>query len=167
MIRTIWLAVACLAVLGAVAVGKVVKTTTTLTTKQKPADGATVGADLIQAPLIKADRLQITYVRQEAPAESALQPIEQSLSEVQNSVLPEETNIVGRHWHDLNVTNSATANSKKFRRTVTAKKGKSAADPRDSNAAERSKPSAQTKACNRTGVGDFLRSLNLSPACDS
>jgi hypothetical protein len=167
MIRTIWLAVACLAVLGAAAVGKVVKTTATLTTKEKPADGATVGAGPIQAPLIKADRLQITYGRQEAPAESALQPIEPSVPEVPNSVSPEETNIVSRHWHDPNATNSATAKSKQFRQTVTAKKDKSAADPKGSQAADHAKPGAQTKPCNRTGVGDFLRSLNLSPACDS
>jgi len=100
---------ACGCVLGAAAVGKVVKTTATLTTKEKPADGATVGAGPIQAPLIKADRLQITYVRQEAPAESAVQPIEPSVSEVPNSVPPEEIIIVNRHWRDPNATNSAAS----------------------------------------------------------
>jgi hypothetical protein len=167
MIRTIWLTAACLAVLGAVAVGKVYKTTATPTTHEKSVDGATAGDGPIQAPLIKADRLQITCVRQEVPAESMLQPIEPAVPDVPNSIWPEETIIVNRHWHDPNATNSTTAKSKKFRRTETAKKGKSAADPRGSQAADRTKPGAQTKPCNRTGVGDFLRSLNLSPACDS
>jgi hypothetical protein len=168
MIRTIWLAGACLALLGAVAVGKVLKTTATPTIHGTPADGTMVGADLLtQEPLIKADRLQITYVRQEAPAEAALQPIEPSVPEVPNSVSPEETIIVSRHWHDPNAPNSTTAKSKQFRGMVPTTKGKSAADPRGNQAADRIKPGAQTRPCNRTGVGDFLRSLNLSPACDS
>jgi hypothetical protein len=167
MIRTIWLAVACLVLLGAVAVGKVYKTTAILTTHEKSADGATVGAGPMQAPLIKADRLQITPVRQEASTESASQPIEPSVPEVPNSVSPEETIIVSRHWHDPNAPNSTTAKSKQFRGRVPTKKGKSAADPRGNQAADRIKPGAQTRPCNRTGVGDFLRSLNLSPACDS
>jgi hypothetical protein len=96
-----------------------------------------------------------------------VQPIEPSVSEVPNSVPPEEIIVVNRHWHDPNATNSATATSKNSRRTVTAKKGKSAADPKGSQAADRTKPGARTRPCNRTGVGDFLISLNLSPACDS
>jgi hypothetical protein len=121
----------------------------------------------MQAPLIKADRLQITPVRQEASTESASQPIEPSVPEVPNSVSPEETIIVSRHWHDPNAPNSTTAKSKQFRGMAPTKKGKSAADPRGNQAADRIKPGAQTRPCNRTGVGDFLRSLNLSPACDS
>jgi len=166
MVTTIWLAAVCLAVLGAVAVGKVVKTTATLRTKEEPADGAT-GAVPIRAPLIKADRLQIIPVRQEASTESASQPIEPSVPEVPNSVSPEETIIVSRHWHDPNAPNSTTAKSKQFRGMVPTKKGKSAADSRGNQAADRIKPGPQTRPCNRTGVGDFLRSLNLSPACDS
>jgi hypothetical protein len=167
MIRTIWLAGACLVLLGAVAIGKVLKTTAPPTIRETPAVGTTVGAGLTQEPLIKADRLQITYVRQEAPAEPALQPIEPSVPEVPNSVSPEETIIVNRHWHDPNATSSTTAKSKQFRGVVTTRNGKSAADPKGGQAADRTKPGAQTRPCNRTGVGDFLRSLNLSPACDS
>jgi hypothetical protein len=167
MVRTTWLAAGCLAALGAVAVGKVVKTTATPTTNMRPVDGAIVGAGPTQEPLVKADRLQITYVRQEAPTESASQLIEPVVPDVPNSVSPEETNIVSRHWHDPNATNSATAKSKKLGRTLTAKKGKSTADPRGGRAADHAKPGAQTKPCNRTAVGDFLRSFNLAPACDS
>ena len=167
MIRTIWLATACLALLGAVAVGKVLKTTATPTTHETPAKGATVDAGLTQEPLAKADRLQIANVHQEAPAVAASQPIEPVVSDVPNSVSPEETIIVSRHWHDPHAPNSTTAKSKQFRGVVTTKKGKSAADPRGNQAADRIKPGAQTRPCNRTGVGDFLRSLNLSPACDS
>jgi hypothetical protein len=167
MIRTIWLAAACLAVLGTVGVGKVFKIPATPTIHETPADGATPDAGLTQEPLAKADRLQITNVRQEVPSEPGLQPIEPSVLEVPDSASLKETIIVNRHWHDPNDSNYATARSKQFGRTVNTNKGKSAVDPRGEQAADRSKPGAQTKPCNRTSVGDFLRSLNLSPACDS
>jgi hypothetical protein len=167
MVRTIWLAAACLAVLGAMAVGNVLKAPATPTIHETPAGGATVDAGKTQEPLAKADRLQITNVHQEGPAEAASRLIELVAADVPNSISPEETIIVNRHWHDPNDTNYATAKSKQFRGAATARKGKSAADPRGGQAADHTKPPAQTKPCNRTGVGDFLRSLNLSPPCDS
>ena len=161
MIRTVWLAAACLVVLGAMAAGKVVNTPAAQTTDEKPLDGATAGADLAREPLIKADRLEVTYVRQETPRQSTLQPIDPIVPEVPNMNSPAETNIVSRHWHDPNAPSAA-----KSRRT--ARKGKSATDPRDSQAADRSRPSEQTKRCDRTAAfSGLLRSLNLAPACDS
>jgi hypothetical protein len=166
MIRTIWLVVACLAVLGAVAVGKVLKPTATPITHETLAERATVDGSLTQEPLAKADRLQITNAHQEAPAGSAPELIEPVASGVPNSISPEETIIVNRHWHDPNDTNYAAARSKQLRGTATARQGKSAADPRGGQAADHTKPGAP-RPCNRTGVGDFLRSLKLSPTCDS
>jgi hypothetical protein len=163
MVRTIWLAAACLAVLGAMAVGNVLKAPATPTIHETPADGATVDAGKTQEPLAKADRLQIANVHREASTEAASRPIEPVASDALNSIWPEETIIVNRHWHDPNDTNYATA--KRSKRIVSAKKGK-AADPKGGQA-DHIRPPAQTKPCNRTGVGDFLRSLNLSPACDS
>jgi hypothetical protein len=167
MVRTIWLAAVCLAVLGAMAVGQVLKAPATPKIHEAPTGRATVDASLTQEPLTKTGRLQITHVHQEAPAEAAPQPIDPVASDVPNSNSPEETIIVDRHWHDPNDTNYAGARSKQFRGTATARKGKSVADPRGGQAADHTKPPAQTKPCNRTGVGDFLRSLKLSPACDS
>jgi hypothetical protein len=165
MVRTIWLAGVCLAVLGVMAVGQVLKAPATPTVHKTPAEGTTVDAGLIQEPLAKADRLQFTHVHQQAPAETTPQPAEPVALEIPNSISSEETFIVNRHWHDPHDTNSATA--KQFGRTVTARKGKSTPESRGGQAADRTKPPAQTKPCNRTGVGNFLRSLNLSPACDS
>jgi hypothetical protein len=54
MIRTVWLAAVCLIVLGAMAVGKVTKIPAP-TNDDTLVDGPTVGADLIQEPLSKAD----------------------------------------------------------------------------------------------------------------
>jgi hypothetical protein len=145
------------------AAGKVVNTPAAQTTDEKPLDGATAGADLAREPLIKADRLEVTYVRQETPRQSTLQPIDPIVPEVPKMISPDQTNIVNRHWHDPNATNSSTT---MFKRT--AKKGKSATDSRDSQAADRSRPSEQTKRCDRTAAfSGLLRSLNLAPACDS
>ena len=160
MIRTVWLAAACLVVLGAVAAGKVAITPAAQTTNERPQDGATVGADLGREPLIKGDRLEITHVLQETPSQSTLRPVDPIVPEVPKVISPAPTNIVSR-WHDPNAI-SATKSKR------TASKGKSATDSRDSHAADRSKPSEQTKRCDRTAAfGGLLRSLNLAPACDS
>ena len=163
MIKTVWLAAACLVVLGAMAAGKVANTPAAQTTDEQPLDGATVGADLAREPLVKADRLEVTYLRQETPSQSTLQPIDPVIPEVPKTISPAETNIVSRHWHDPNATNASATKSKR-----TAKKSKSAVDSRDSQAADRSKPSEQTKRCDRSAAfSGLLRSLNLAPACDS
>src|ERR1700676_4954684 len=106
MIRTVWLAAACLVVLGAMAAGKVANTPAAQTTNEKP-DGATVGADLAREPLIKADRLEVTYVRQETPSQSTLRPIDPIVPEVPKVISPAGTNIVSRHCHDPNTTSHA------------------------------------------------------------
>jgi ribosomal protein S14 len=161
MIRTVWLAAACLIVLGAVAAGKVAITPAAQTTNERPQDGATVGADLGREPLIKGDRLEITHVLQETPSQSTLRPVDPIVPEVPKVISPAGTNIVGRHWHDPNTISEATSKR-------TTRKGKSATDSRDGQAADRSKPSEQTKRCDRTATfGGLLRSLNLAPACDS
>ena len=161
MIRTVWLATACLVVLGAMAAGKVVNTPAVQTTDEKPRDGATVGAGLVQEPLIKADRLEVVYVRRETPSQSTLLPSEPIGPAVPKMISPAETNIVSRHWHDPHAPSSP-----KSKRTAT--KGKSATDSRDSQAADRSKPSEQTKRCDPTATfSGLLRTLNLAPACDS
>jgi hypothetical protein len=74
MIRTIWLATICLAVLSTLAVGKALMTRNP-SSATEPTDRTTIGTDLIQDALGKADRLEITYVRQEVPAATVLQPM--------------------------------------------------------------------------------------------
>jgi ribosomal protein S14 len=143
------------------AAGKVATTPPVQTTIERPLDGATVGADLAREPLIKADRLEITYVRQETPSQSTLRPIDPIVPEEPKMISPAETNIVNRHWHDPNAISAA-----KSKRT--ASKGKSTTDSIDSQAPDRSKPSEQTKRCDRTATfSGLLRSLNLAPACNS
>jgi hypothetical protein len=163
MIKTVWLATICLAVLSALAVAKTLKTSADAIVAERPTDQMTVSMGLAQDPLSKADRLEITNVRQETLPHPAVQPTGPFVPAVSSTTLPTETKIISRHWHDPNAINSSVAKSKR-----TAKKGKSAADSSDSQAADRSKPNEPTKRCDRTAAfGGLLRSLNLAPACDS
>jgi hypothetical protein len=165
MIRTVWLAAACLAMLGMVALGNTLTAPATLPPSEMLVDRTTVGAGLAQEAMIKADRLEITYVREERPTESALQPIDPIIPEAQKPISLPETHIVSRHWHDASALNSSAAKSKQ---TINVRKGKAAADSRGSQVTDRSKPSEQVKRCDQTtAFSGLLRSLNLAPACDS
>ena len=111
---------------------------------------------------------EFSFARQETPAQPALPPTtEPSISPVATIVPPVEPKIVSRHWHDANATTSSVGKPKQPAPVAASKKAKPA-DPKVSPAAERSKPTAQLKPCKRTGpFSDFMRSLNLSPACVS
>jgi len=106
MIRTVWLATICLAVLGALAIGKAL-TPADPRVAERLADETTVGTDLAQDALSKADRREITYVRQDVPARSVLQPTEPIVPAVSSVPRPAETKIVSRHWHDPNAISSS------------------------------------------------------------
>jgi hypothetical protein len=166
MIRTVWLAIACLAALGALALGK------TLTGPAAPAgaDRPTEIATAVNAPgqetLTKADRLEIAYVRFDSPVQPALRPAE-PLTPAPSIAPRAETKIISRHWRDPNAPASSAAKSKQEKQTVANKKSKRG-DPKGGQAADRSKAAEQVKPCERPGAfGNFLRSLNLSPACAS
>jgi hypothetical protein len=153
-------------VLGALLVGKAVKTSVVLAAATSM-NVTTIGSNSAQAPLTKADRLEFAYARQETPAQSALPPTEPSISPVATIVPPVEPKIISRHWHDASATTSSVGKSKQPAPMAASKKGKPA-DPKVGRAAERSKPAGPLKPCKRTGAfDDFLRSLNLSPACVS
>ena len=166
MIRTIWFATICLAVLGTLAVGKAAITRAYSSVIRQPMDQRTVGTDLTQDTLSKADRLEIAYVRREMPAASALQPSEPIAPPVTLVLPPAASQIVSRHWHDPNAVSSATK-PKHTKQTASNKKS-NANDGKSNQAADRSKPAEPVEPCSRPGaVGDLLRSLNLSPACES
>jgi hypothetical protein len=165
MIRTVWLAATCLAVLGVVAVGKTLTAPATLPPTEMLVDGTTVGAGLAQEAMIKADRLEITYVHEEGPTQSALQPVDPIIPEAQKAISPPEMHIVSRHWHDPNALNPSAPKS---RQTITVRKGKAATDFRGGRVTDRSKLGEQVKRCDQTtAFRGLLRSLNLAPACDS
>jgi hypothetical protein len=138
MIRTVWLATICLAMLGGLAVGKALMTRSDAVTTERPTDLTTVGAGLTQDTLSKADRLQITYVRQGVPAPTVLQPTEPVVPAVSSVTPAVENKIISRHWHDPNALSSA-AKSKQIRQTAANNKSNTI-DRKDNQAADRSKP---------------------------
>jgi hypothetical protein len=137
MIRTVWLAAICLAVLSALAAGKALMTRADSVIIERPTDLTTIGAELTQDTLRKADRLQITYVRQEVPAPSALQPTEPVVPTISSVPPAAENKIISRHWHDPNPFSSA-AKSKQTRQTASNNKNKTV-DRKDNRPANRSK----------------------------
>jgi hypothetical protein len=167
MIRTIWLATICLAILGTLAVGRAVMTHAYSSVPEEPTDRTTVGIGLAQDTLVKADRLEITYVRPEMPAAAlASQPAESLVPAVASVPLPATNQIISRHWNDLTAVSTATK-QKQAKQTASSKKSK-IEDRKSNQAADRPKPAEPVKPCSRSGaVGDLLRSLNLSPACES
>jgi hypothetical protein len=166
MIRTLWLATICLAVLGTLAVGKAAITRAYSPVIGPPTDQRTVGIDLTQDTLRKADRLEIAYVRREMPAASALQPSEPIAPPVASAHPPAAGQIVARHWHDPNAVSSGTR--RKQTKQAASNKKRKTDEGKSNQAADRSKPAEPVKPCSRPdAVGDLLRSLNLSPACES
>ena len=166
MIRTIWLAIACLAVLGALGIGKALTTPVAQATTERPLKETTIGADFDQETLTKADRLEIAYVPPEPPAPPALQPVEPLRSPIPPTVQQAEPKIVGRHWHDPKAPVSSAAKKKQTKQALRDKKSRP--DPKRNQTADRVKSPEQPKPPCKTGpFSEFLRSLNLSPACAS
>jgi hypothetical protein len=167
MIRTVWLAIVCLALVGALAAGKALKTPADPTVAELSADQTTVGIGNAQDTLSKADRLEINYVRQETPPQAVLQSIEPAAPVVTPSSPPMENKIISRHWRDPNAFSSSLKDSKPTKQTESNKTSKNV-DRKRNQAADRSKPAEPVKPCNRLGpIGDLLRSVNLSSSCAS
>jgi hypothetical protein len=163
MIRTVWLAVLCLALVSVLAAGKALRTPDPAVA-ERSADEITVGIDRAQEALGKADRLEVNYVREETPPQPVPQSIEPAAPVVTPPAPPMETKIISRHWRDPNALSSSDKDS---RRTESKKTSKNF-DRKRNQAADRSKPSEPVKQCSRPGpFGDLLRAVNLSPACAS
>ena len=166
MIRTVWLAIACLAVLGALGIGKALTTPVAPATTERPLEETTIGADFGQETLTKADRLDIGYVSPEPLAPPVLQPTEPLRSAISSTAQPAETKMISRHWHDPNAPVSSAAKKKQTKQALMDKKSRP--DPKRNQTADRVKSTEQPKPPCKTGpFSEFLKSLNLSSACAS
>jgi len=144
MMRTVWLATTCLAVLSALAVGKVLTTPVAPASAHTAVDEATVGTDFNQDTLAKGDRLEITYVHQETSARAAApQPTEAFVPAAPAIVPPVETKIISRHWHDPNAPVSSAAKIKQNQLALSNKKR--TLDPKRNQSADRVKSTEQPK----------------------
>jgi hypothetical protein len=124
--------------LSALAAGKALMTRADSVVAVRPTDLTTIGAGLTQDTLRKADRLEITDVRQEVRAPSALQLTEPVVPTVSSVTPAAENKIISRHWHDPNPF-SSTAKSIQTRQTASNNKNKTV-DRKDNQALDRSKP---------------------------
>ena len=168
MIRTVWLAIICLMLIGALAAGKALMTPADLTVAalSASADETTVGIGQAQDTLSKSDRLEIAYVRQEIPSQPVLRSVEPTVPVVMPVSASIETKIISRHWRDPHAF-SSRKNVKPTKATDLNKASKTV-DRKRNDAADRSKPVEPVKPCSRLGpIGDLLRSVNLSSACTS
>jgi len=124
MIRTVWLATICLAALSALAAGKALRTPAdSAVAKQRP-DQTTIATGFAQDILKKADRLEVTYGREQPVPQTAMLPSKTFVPAISSSTLPIETKIIARHWHDPNAI-SSVGRSKQRKQTV-LKKNRSA-----------------------------------------
>jgi hypothetical protein len=160
MIRTVWLAIVCLAVVGALAAGRALRTSADPTIAELSADEPTVGIGHAQDTLSKSDRLEIKYVRHVISP----QPDLPSIEPVTPVKPPMETRIISRHWRDPNAFSSK--NSRQAKQSDSSKVSKNVDRKRD-QAVDRSKSAEPVKPCRPGPFGDLLRSVNLSPACAS
>ena len=112
MIRTVWLAIICVVLVSALAVGKGLRTPANLAVAEPSADATTVGMGHAQDTLSKADRLEINYVRHETPSQPVLQSIAPAAPVVTPPKPPVETKIISRHWRDPNAFSSSLKNAK-------------------------------------------------------
>ena len=164
MIRTVWLASVCLALLSALTVGKAVWTPAGLAAAQVSPDASTVGVADTELALSKADRLEINSVREETPPQAVLQSIEPTAPVIVPPSPPVEAKIISRHWRAPH----AFSPSFKDSRRSELRKTKKNADRKRNQAIDRSRPPDPVKPCSRPGpYGDLLRAMNLSPACAS
>jgi hypothetical protein len=76
MIRTVWLAIICLALVSALAAGKALKIPADPTVAELSVGQTTVGIAQPQDTLNKADRLEINYVHHEISSPPFLQSLE-------------------------------------------------------------------------------------------
>ena len=168
MIRTVWLAIICLVLVSALAAGKALRMSVEPAAGELAADATTVGMAHAQDTLSKADRLEISHLRQESSSQSVLPSSEPTVPGIViPPTLPMEPKIISRHWRDPNAFSSSPKNAKPARPTDPSKTSRNV-DRKRNQAADRSKPAEPVKPCTRPGpIGDLLRSVNLSPACAS
>ena len=128
-------------------------------------DQMTVGSDMPQDTLTKADKLEIVYVRNVV---RPVEPVAPPAKAAPEPTLPQPTVVAkfaSRHWHDpssIKVTN----NSRDQR--IKSSQSKKVQESKKSKNVEPPKAIVDLRPCRRPeGFAGLLRALNLSPGCDA
>jgi len=181
MVRTIWLAIICLAILGAAAAVRVfsnapatigfanasadIALVVASDIGQRPAGSAFVASDTsFQTDTLgKSDKLIVMRAAKEAPVETSyVDPISpetllvepNKLGMARNSI-SQNLKLASRHWHDPLATGSTTKSGEQ-RRAKTKHRERN-------NAVVAAAPAAETRSCSE-GVS-LLRKLKMLPDC--
>ncbi len=124
-----------------------------------------VAVSELRDTLTKADRLPVSYVRNEAPPQPL--PSLDGAPTAGPALIgtPEPQKITSRHWHDPNAKQVAVAVIPKPKSKTAASKAKN--DSRKTGGTNRSKAVAEIKSCRSNPFDTFLKALNLSPGCET
>ena len=116
MVRTVWLALSFLIGICALAALKV--SIATPAKQQAAFAETTIGANTDQAPLTKADKLEVSYV-DEAPDKIVVKAIKIVPPEAAPRPPEKITKIIGRHWHEgyAKITKRSARNRRDASRT--------------------------------------------------
>ena len=159
VIRTVWLAVLCLIVLGAMVTIKAGTPSPPPNVGASP-DQATIGKSFSQDTLTKADKLEIAYVRDPVAVEPVM-----LVTKVPNETLPQPPSptstprIVSRRRHDPSVKKVAA---------VSPDRRIKIREPKKSKTLDRPKAVIDLRSCQRPeGFARLLTALNRSSGCDT
>jgi outer membrane biosynthesis protein TonB len=130
----------------------------TTKTASEPLVQSTVGRGESRDTLTKADRLEITYVQYEPPA--------QPISSVEPMTPPDVTPIIPQQAPNKVAQRRPGANEKKV---VVVKPKPRPKHPESKKAAktDRSKATIEIKSCRPNAFDGLLKALNISPGCET
>ena len=158
--RTVWLATICLAVLGALAVGKALRTPADSIAAEALTDQMTVGVGLAQDTLSKADKLNVgCYPAESAPVENIpAVPTEPIAAEIEPAKPPATAKAGSSHAPDPVARRAAVVLPKPRPRIRPAKHAKNVGLAR---------ATVDPNTCHQQdGLGGMLISLSGSPRCE-
>src|SRR6202158_1146896 len=126
----------------------------TAVTVVQPLAGTTEGISDSHGALAKADRLEITYAKNETPTQPG--PVDERISSLEPTTIgsPEAPRIINRHRHDPKTKKVTTAALRKSKPTTTDIKRPAIPD--------RSKAASDTEPCRLNGFGGLRKALNSS-----
>lgn len=124
----------------------------------------TVGSDVPQDTLTKADKLEIAYVRKAVPVDPVTQ-LAKATPEPSLQLSTTVPKVAGRHWHDPHSIKLTKGSRDQHIKSSQSKKGQ---ESRKSKNVESPKAIVDLRPCPRPeGFAGLLRALNLSPGCDT
>jgi hypothetical protein len=162
--RIVGLPIVCLVLLAAIAIKAGTAASRPPGIEPVP-DPMTARSDVPQDTLTKADKLEITYVREVARPVEPVTQLVKATPEPSLPLPPVVAKVTSRHWHGPNPIR-VTSNSRDQR--IKSSQSKKVREPKKRKNVEPSKAIVDLRPCRPPeGFAGLLRALNLSPGCDT